>query len=305
MASLLERIQQVGAEGPQPQQKGIEKVLRQRGGRATRRRGPAATAVGEQAAIGAGREALREQSFAERVAGVQARGREVALAEEQAAAERQLARQRQTQQEQLASEAALTREGIRAGEEEARLRREAGTGAQIRNLNTRAEQTLRDLASQRNIQMDDIFAQFEASSAELEDRRDAAAMEQQAFLLAMQDRKYLEELDRIGKQRQLENDIAFDNEMQRIVMGENMDSLIKELKFKTGRAAKQRDFANQLAQIDIDSAIDLSRAAIRDEATRTKWQAAGTLGGIAAGEIAKGEEGLLSGLFGGEESGEK
>jgi hypothetical protein len=277
MASLLERIEQLGAGGAQPQQRGIERVLRQKGGRARQRTGPAATTLGEQAAITAGQQALREQTFAERLAGVQTRGREQALTEQQELQQRGLRQQEQLAQERLAAEAAVTREGLRAGEEEARLRGRTAEERKIREINVQAEQRLRDLTSQRNLKLDDIFAQYEFDTAELEDRRDGAQLEQQAFLLAMQDRKYLEELDRIGQERQLQNDIEFDREMQRIIYGDSLDGLLKEMDFKAGRNAKNREYTQQLSQIDFETAVALSRAAIRDDAERTKWESIGNI----------------------------
>lgn len=279
MASILQRIEQLGGGGAQPQQRGIEKILQQKGGKATTRKGPAASTLGEQAAIGAGGQALREQTFAERLGGAQARGKETALAEQQALQQRALSQQGQLAQEGLAAAAATTREDIRAREEAARTRIRSAEERQIRQTNVLAEQRLRDLASQRNISLDDIFAQSEFDTADLEDRRDAAQLEQQAFLLAMQDNKYLKELENIGQERQLGNDIEFDREVQRTVMGENLDGLLKDLNFKTGRNVKQREFQEQLGQINIDMAINIAQATIRDQAERTKWEAAGKVTG--------------------------
>lgn len=288
MASLLQRIEQIGAGGAQPQQRGIEKVLRQKTGKAKKRKGPAATGIGEQVAIGAGREAIREQTFAERLSGVQARGKEQALEEQRLLQERALRQQEELTQQQLAAEAAMKREGIRAGEEEARLKAKSAEERKIKEINTVAEQRLRDLTSQRNLKLDDIFAQYQFDTAELEDRRDASQLEQQVFLLAMQDKKYLEELDQIGRTRQLQNDIEFDKEMQRIIMGDSLDGLLKELEFKAGRAADQREFQRQLSQIDIDSAIALSKAAIQSSMERQKWTAFGDIASTIGEEYGKG-----------------
>jgi hypothetical protein len=305
MASLLQRIEQIGAGGAQPQQRGIERALRQKTGKAVKRRGPATTDIGEQVAVEAGREALREQTFAERLSGIQARGKQQALEEQRILQERALRQQEEITQQQLAAEAAMKREGIRAGEEEARLKTKSAEERKIKEINTVAEQRLRDLTSQRNINLDDMFTQYQFDVSELEDRRDAAQLEQQAFLLAMQDKKYLEELDKIGKTRQLQNDIQFDQEMQRVIMGDSLDGLLKEIDFKAGRAADQRDFTRQLAEIDIDSAIALSKAAIRSNAERQKWTAVGDIVSTLGTEYSK--KGQGRGIFAGTEgeSGQK
>ncbi len=282
MASLLERIEQLGAGGAQPQQRGIEEILRAGRGKAGPARGPAASALGEEAAITAGREALREQTFAERLGGVQARGREEALAEEQALRESQLRRQEQQQREQLAAQATAARQDIEAGAEEARLRREAREATTTRTLNARAEQQLRDLTSQRNITTDDLFAEYRFDLAELRDRQDASQLEQRAFLLAMQDRAYLEELDRVGKEQQLTDDLQFEKEMNRLVFGNNMDAMLDSIDFNKRSDQTDRERRDQLAKIDINTAIDLAQSAIKDNQVRNQWQAASTIAGTVA-----------------------
>jgi hypothetical protein len=290
MASLLERIEQIGADAPQPQQKGIEQVLRQKTGKARRRKGPAASGLQEQQAITAGRQAIKEQTFADRLADVQFRSKEQALAEQQALQEQQAKQQQEIAQQRLSAEAAMTREGIRAGEEEAQIKREASTKSKTKDLNVKAESQLRDMASQRGVQLDNLFAQYQFDTADLEDRQDAAQLEQQAFMLAMQDRKYLEELDRIGKERQLQNDMRFSEELNSIVMEQNLNNLLDNLNFKVGRDVKARDFNEQLGQINIDMAIDIAKASTRDAMERQKWEAIGQLGGMAAESFLGGEE---------------
>ena len=94
MASLLDRIREIGTT-PQPAQRGIERVLRQKTGRAAPAVGPAGSTIQEQAAIGATQEALREQTIESRIAGLQLQGREQALTEQQRIQEQQLRQQRE------------------------------------------------------------------------------------------------------------------------------------------------------------------------------------------------------------------
>lgn len=276
MASLLERIQNIGQQGPQPAQKGIEEVLRQRSGKARARTGPGASTIGEQAAIGAGRAAIGEQSFAERLQDVQARGREQALTESLQMQEDKLRQQQEMEQQRLSAEAAMTREGIRAGEEEARIKREGTQQQQIKKMNAQSEQKLRDLASQKNTTLDNIFADYEFDTADLEDRRDGAELEQLGFLLALQDRKYLDSLEQIGVEQKLYTDMAFDRESQRLVLGEGMSELLTELGFRAEMDARDRDFQEQLGRIDIDTAIAIMQQGVSDFNERSKWEAIGT-----------------------------
>lgn len=291
MASLLDRIQQVGQQGVQPSQAGIEKIVRERGGKAKATTGPAATGLAEQAAITAGKQALQEQSFAERLQAAQLRGQEQAAGEELALGQQKLAQQRQMTEQQMAAQAAGRREELAAGEEEARQRLQAGEARNIQAINAKAEQSLRDLAASRNIALDDIFSQFEASALELEDRRDAAQLEQLAFQMAMQDKAYLQELENVGRTRQLQNDLAMEEEMLRLTFGSNMASMLSEREFQAGYNADQRQFSKDLAQINIDMAIDLAKAATRDEQLRQQYQAIGTAGAETIKFLAKDKDG--------------
>lgn len=290
MASLLDRIRQIGAAPAQPQQAGIQQILRQKTGKAKQVTGPKATGLGEQAAIQAGQAAEREQTFAERLQATQLRGQEQAIAESQQLQQQQLKQQRQLQQEQLGAQAALKREDLAAGQEEALLRREATIESKTRAINNQAEQRLRDLASQKNIQLDNLFSQYSFDVAELEDRADAAQLEQQSFLLAMNDKKYLDELQKVGQQRQLEDQLQFDREVQDIVFESNLNNLLSELQFKRGANTTRRQFNEQLAQIDIDMAVNIAQQTLRDEATRQMWQSAGTIGSIVATESLREDE---------------
>lgn len=287
MPSLLERIQQLKGQEPQPQQAGIENILAQKTGKARRRRGPTQTALAESQAITTGRQALREQTMAERLADLQLRGAEEIQAEEQATRESALQQQERMQQQQLQAETTMRRAEMEAAEEQALTGIQRQQERKIKQMNNVAEMRLRDLASARNLALDDIFTQFEFSTAELEHRADAGRLEQLAFNLAMQDKRYLDELSQIGQQRQLENDIAFDKEMQRIVMEDNLNSLLEDIDFKAGRAVTNREYTRQLANIDIETAIDLAKSAIRDDMTRQKWTAVGNVASTAFEYAAK------------------
>ena len=277
MASILERIEQMGAGGAQPQQAGVEKLLRQKRGKATQRKGPATSSLGEQAVIGAGKQAMADQSFASRLAEFKLQGAQQAQQEQAQLQQQALQQKGQLAQEQMTAQAIATREKLQADQEAARIKRQSGEERSVKQLNHAAEQKLRDLASQRNITLDNIFSQYEFDTAELEDRKDAAELEQNAFLLSMHDRKYMEEISEIGKMRQFDNDVEADKETQRIVFGESLHNLLDTIKFKTERNVDRREYAKQIAHINIEQAIQIAQAAIKDENTRQQWESVGNM----------------------------
>ena len=73
--------------------------------------------------------------------------------------------------------------------------------------------------------------------------------------------------------------------------GSNLDSLMSDLNFRRGEDISNRDFQKQLAQMDIETAVAMANAAMRDESQKAMLEAGVSLGTQAAGAN-------WSGLFG-------
>ena len=106
----------------------------------------------------------------------------------------------------------------------------------------------------------------------------------------MQDKAYLEELDQIGRRRQLEDDAEYAKEAQRIVMGDNMSNLLSEMGFQTTQAATKRERAEEIAKMSIEDAMALVQANIQDANTRARWEAASSGVQAIAAHAAKDQE---------------
>jgi hypothetical protein len=131
-------------------------------------------------------------------------------------------------------------------------------------INNAASQKLKELSTEKRVAVDDIFSDFERSNKDLEARKDAAELEQIGFLMALQDKSYLAEIDRIGRERGLTDEIQFREEMQRLTMGNALSDQASKLGFQSMYNADQRMFERQLASIDIAGALSMAEAAIRD-----------------------------------------
>lgn len=296
MASILDRINKIGKISLNPQQRGIEEIIKAKGGKATGGAGPKSSTLGEQAAIGAGKQALKDQSIQSRLAGIQLGGQEQLQAQQQKLAEDKLRQQEQLKQEQLMSQASMTREGIQAGEEAARAKRTTSTDQNIKQLNNASEMKLRDLSAQRGLTLDNMFSQYEFDTAELEDRKDGAQLEGQAFLMGLQDKKYISEIDKIGKTRQLNLENQWNTELQSLLLGNNLNDLIDSMGFKKGQAVKGRLRQDELANINIDAAVELAQAVVKDNATRAKITAAGNIASTVGQDLAS-DDSTIGGLF--------
>lgn len=283
MATLFDKLSQPAApQLPTNQQSRIEQLLAAKKGKIAAAPAPVSN-VGEQVAGDQAKTALQQQGLQTAIQGaaanVQRQGLEQDIAQQGAAQQQAFDLQRQG----MTAEANRNL-GTLAGQEQMQtVELDAAKQRKLRSINSQAESQLRALAAQGRMDADDIFADFKRSNQELEFRQDAAQLEQLGTLLALQDRKYIDELNRIGEKRKLYDRSNWEKEKARVIYGETLDSLMRDLNFQRGEDVSNRDYQRQLAQIDIDTAISMAEAAMRDEATRAMWEAGISAASAAAG----------------------
>jgi hypothetical protein len=137
-------------------------------------------------------------------------------------------------------------------------------GQERRGLATQTQQFTNkaaDLASEVGNAQDDLFAQFRQGTQELAFRKDAAQLEQTAQQLALKDKGYVDELERVGTLRRLDDSDNWRNEMQRLTLGDKLSSTLDSIKFKIDLNADQRTFDEQMSRMnaDVASAVLLSK----------------------------------------------
>lgn len=140
-----------------------------------------------------------------------------------------------------------------------------------RELNTRKQQ-LEQQARQRS---GAILSELEQNRTQLNLDRDRAKLEQLSSDLALQDRKYVDELTRTGEMKRLNNKLNFDNEMALAVMGDSTEVLKKYLGNQSVLGASDRDFRRAMGRMEIGDALRLAR--IESRTART----AGIMSGLA------------------------
>jgi hypothetical protein len=226
--------------------------------------------------LGAQAAEQRPDALQGRLAGAQLGAAAEAQKSQQRLQERGLEQQGQLGREQLATQGQISYDQLKAGEEQAKLKRTAEENMKLDQIQQGATQKLRELTSQRKLELDDMFTAFQQSNQELEFRKDAADLEQLGFTLAMTDRAYLDELNRVGRERQLVNDMRFREELASITFGANVAALADDLGFMEDLNASQRVWEKELTEMNANDKIDLARAMVRDQARRNQWTGAGT-----------------------------
>jgi hypothetical protein len=144
-------------------------------------------------------------------------------------------------------------------------------------MQSQASTRIREATAQREVTLDDLFADFEMSKVDLSDRKDAARLHQLGLDLAFSDRVYLDTIDRIGKERMLNNDLQFREESARILLGHNLDMLREDMKWGRSFNAKRRVWERELVEMGLDDALAIARAEIREGNSRAVAEGMGNI----------------------------
>lgn len=266
---ISKRLQQTNLDkGPQVGQKEIEKVLAAKKGKAAPTTSPAASSIQEQTAQAQVESAQRlgQQEGQLAAAGLQ---QQAGIQKQQMdLAKQQLASKKKISQGDLLAQKTMTLEDIQAREEDARSKRSAQENMQLDAMQSTFSNNLNKLAADRDISLNNLFGEFERSNEDLEFRKDAAELEQAAFMLNMANRSYLDELTRVGQERRLSNDMEFRQEAQRLVLDDNLNALMEDIGFTESFNADQRTFEKQMTQAGRTYALDMAKAMLKDEANR-------------------------------------
>lgn len=267
MATLFDKMSQPQTQLPVNNQSRIETLLAAKKGKVGQA-APAASNVLEQATQDQNKAQAKQAAVSTAIEGAgqlaQRTGLEGQI--EQAGAAQQQAFDLNRQG--ITADASRNQGGLAAQEQMQNVELDAAKQRKLRGINAQAESQLRALSAQGRMEVDDLFADFARSNQELAFRKDAAQLEQLGTLLALQDRKYVDELNRIGEKRKLYDQTNWAKEKSRIVYGSNLDGLMNDLQFKRGEDITNREFQKQLASVDITTALEMARAAMRDEAQR-------------------------------------
>lgn len=192
----------------------------------------------------------------------------------------------QTQQERLrarmteaADVSAFTRglKQVRFEEQQTMTAQQQDAKLRTQDMTARATMALRNLAAERRLDLDNIFADNYYGEQELHLRKDAADLEYKAQLLAFSDTQYLDELKRIGAQRELDNQMAFEQEALRLSVGHSMAELLKGLESKGILNQQVRDTDELTQTISGETDIQIADSIIRGEMERAKWGSVATI----------------------------
>lgn len=167
--------------------------------------------------------------------------------------------------EQVAASAPsqLGQQAQAAGEQMAAQEQQAETQQMAKDA--QADIDRKKLESDQMLRTNQILDNAVASDKTMDQREDAAELEQAAFALRLQDKEYNSQLDRIAQEQNLQDEVSFKEAARKELIGQQLESTLKDINFEEKAAASKRIQTWQDALQRISDAESLMNAQIKDQ----------------------------------------
>lgn len=156
----------------------------------------------------------------------------------------------QLQQQQAAEDI----EGLRQTQQERLQRGELDQARKFQTIQTKME-------------TNKLLNELQRDKATLDLEKDKSRLEQTAFLLAMQDKRYVDNLQAVGRRNRFDNQQQFNEELQKQIMGIEVDFLKTKLNQSDILAASDRDFREMLAGMSFADAQAIAQMEMQYDQT--------------------------------------
>jgi len=157
-------------------------------------------------------------------------------------------------------------------------------GLQQQDLAAKEKAARSDIGMQRQrqdlkmkLQTQSIMNDLERSGKEMDTARYQTSMEQLGINLRLQNKKYLDELNMNAAQARLTDELEFNEALQKSIFSDLQDIQIEGLEWSTMMNASNREFREQLANININSALRMAEDEAKAANTRAIYEGASTV----------------------------
>lgn len=130
------------------------------------------------------------------------------------------------------------------------------------------EQSKQEMKQRADRQIFNTLQDFSRGMRTLENREDIAAMEQVGFLARLENRQYIDNLQKAGRQNRLTDSLSFKEEAAKQMFANHERIVENDLAFQALIQANDRDFQMEVATIDLNAAMELANIAAKDAATQ-------------------------------------
>lgn len=121
-----------------------------------------------------------------------------------------------------------------------------------------------------------IIQEYTTGQRQLDLNKDKSKLEQLGFSMRLSNDKYLNDLEKQARLANLSDEIQFEEEMYRSIFADEEELFRNDLEFRSLLNADERTFKDELAQISIDTALDLAKAENRALSERQMWEGLAT-----------------------------
>lgn len=121
------------------------------------------------------------------------------------------------------------------------------------------EQARKFQTIQAKMQTNQLLSDLQRDRASIDLNKDRAKLEQASFLLAMQDKRYLDDLQEVGRRRRLDDEVRFRQEMLETAFGEQLGLLQDKLQKEDIMQASDREFSDALSQMTVEDAFQVAQ----------------------------------------------
>lgn len=166
-------------------------------------------------------------------------------------------------QGQLAQQAAIANQQLtqQVQEQQAKI-------TQAQNEQSFAEQKVEEDFTRNE---EAIMDQYLQGQKQLDLKKDGSKFEQIGFKLRLQNDQYVDNLKRAAAKSQLDNDVRFKEELAKSMFADEMDLFNDNLDFRAAMFADKQEFAESMANMDMDYAIGLADYASKEAAAQQKF----------------------------------
>lgn len=163
-----------------------------------------------------------------------------------------------------------------------------GIEQQTANTTAQVEQSRRFNDLQSRIETDKLLSDLERNKGQIDMDRDSARVEQVAQGLRLQNKKYIEDLQRESAKARLLDGNEFQLQLQKDIFGENTDLLKEQLGNKEILDLDDREFNRLLTQMGVDDAWRVHQNELDTQRKRALTSFIGQTPGLVGGAMSAG-----------------
>ena len=119
-----------------------------------------------------------------------------------------------------------------------------------------------------DIEQENLIRELSRSDRTLDNQRTIANLEQLGFMAALSDKQYIEKLQNYGRMNRFDDDLTFREGLQTQVFADSEDLFRGDLDFRSLLKADSREFAEMMAGININHALDIADHTASTASTR-------------------------------------